>query len=64
MTLQQLRYIIAIAECGSITSAAQKLLIAQPTLSKSVSEQMCIRDRPRKCLSELLFRCTPILSAI
>ena len=38
MTLQQLRYIIAIAECGSITSAAQKLLIAQPTLSKSVSE--------------------------
>lgn len=38
MTLQQLRYIIAIAECGSITSAAQKLLVAQPSLSKSVSE--------------------------
>lgn len=38
MTLQQLKYIIAIAECGSITSAAQRLLIAQPTLSKSVSE--------------------------
>ncbi len=38
MTLQQLKYIITIAECGSITSAAQKLLIAQPSLSKSVSE--------------------------
>lgn len=38
MTLQQLKYIIAIAECGSITSAAEKLLIAQPSLSKSVSE--------------------------
>lgn len=38
MTLQQLKYIIAIVECGSITSAAQKLLIAQPSLSKSVSE--------------------------
>lgn len=38
MTLQQLRYIIEIAECGSITSAAQKLLVAQPSLSKSVSE--------------------------
>ena len=38
MTLQQLKYIIAIAECGSITSAAKKLLIAQPSLSKSVSE--------------------------
>lgn len=38
MTLQQLKYIIAIAECGSITSAAQKLLVAQPSLSKSISE--------------------------
>lgn len=38
MTLQQLKYIIAIAECGSITSAAQRLLVAQPSLSKSVSE--------------------------
>lgn len=30
MTLQQLKYIITIAECGSITSAAGKLLVAQP----------------------------------
>ncbi len=33
MTLQQLKYIITIAECGSITSAAGKLLVAQPSLS-------------------------------
>lgn len=38
MTLQQLKYITAIAECSSITSAAQKLLVAQPSLSKAVSE--------------------------
>lgn len=38
MTLQQLKYVIAIAENGSITSASAKLLIAQPSLSKSVSE--------------------------
>lgn len=38
MTLQQLKYIITVAECGSITSAAGKLLVTQPSLSKSVSE--------------------------
>lgn len=38
MTLQQLKYIIAIAESGSITSAAAKLLIAQPSLSKALSD--------------------------
>lgn len=38
MTLQQLKYIITIAECGSITTAAGRLFIAQPSLSKSVAE--------------------------
>lgn len=38
MTLQQLRYIIQIAQYGSITTAAQKLFISQPSLSKAVSE--------------------------
>lgn len=38
MTLQQLKYVIAIAENGSISSAAAKLLIAQPSLSKAISE--------------------------
>ena len=38
MTLQQLKYLIEIAETGSITMAAQRLYIAQPSLSKSVAE--------------------------
>ena len=38
MTLQQLKYIIAISETGSITTAAQRLFIAQPSLSKAVAE--------------------------
>lgn len=38
MTLQQLKYIITIAETGSITMAAERLFIAQPSLSKSVAE--------------------------
>lgn len=38
MTLLQLKYAVAIAECGSITAAAEKVFVAQPSLSKSVSE--------------------------
>ncbi len=38
MTLQQLKYIIYIAECGSITSAAKKMLVSQPSLSKAVAD--------------------------
>lgn len=38
MTLQQLKYVIEIAECGSISTAADKLFLSQPSLSKAVSE--------------------------
>lgn len=38
MTLQQLRYAIAVADAGSITAAATRLFIAQPSLSKALSE--------------------------
>ena len=38
MKLQQLRYIIQVAESGSLTAAAEKLFIAQPSLSKAVSD--------------------------
>ncbi|MDD4169134.1 MAG: LysR family transcriptional regulator [Desulfotomaculaceae bacterium] len=38
MTLQQLRYIIKIVECGSITEAARQLFISQPSLSNAVKE--------------------------
>lgn len=38
MTLQQLRYVIEVATSGSITAAAQRLYIAQPSLSRALSE--------------------------
>ena len=38
MTLQQLKYIIEIVNCGSINEAAGRLFITQPSLSKSVKE--------------------------
>lgn len=38
MTLQQLRYIVEISKCGSITAAAKNLFIAQPSLSKVVKD--------------------------
>jgi DNA-binding transcriptional LysR family regulator len=38
MTLQQLKYIIKIVECGSITEAARRLFITQPSLSTAVKE--------------------------
>ena len=38
MTLQQLRYIVTIVNCGSISEAAKHLFITQPSLSNSVRE--------------------------
>jgi DNA-binding transcriptional LysR family regulator len=38
MTLQQLKYILAIVECGSISEAAKRLYISQPSLSNAVKE--------------------------
>ena len=36
MTLQQLKYIVTVAECGNITEAAEKLFIAQPSLTSAI----------------------------
>lgn len=38
MTLKQLKYIIKIVECGSITEAARQLFVTQPSLSAAVKE--------------------------
>ncbi|MEN6348116.1 MAG: LysR family transcriptional regulator [Syntrophomonas sp.] len=38
MTLQQLKYIIKIVACGSISEAAKQLFISQPSLSNAVKE--------------------------
>ena len=36
MTLQQLTYLVTVAECGNITEAADKLFISQPSLSTAI----------------------------
>ena len=36
MTVQQLKYILKVAEVGSITEAAKLLFISQPSLSTSI----------------------------
>ncbi|RDY29583.1 LysR family transcriptional regulator [Lachnotalea glycerini] len=38
MTLQQLRYAIMIADCGSMNEAAKRLFISQPSLSGTMKE--------------------------
>ncbi len=38
MTLQQLKYVIAVAEAGSITEAARTLFLSQPSLSGALKE--------------------------
>lgn len=38
MTLQQLKYAVEIAGCGSITEAAKRLYISQPSLSNAIRE--------------------------
>ena len=38
MTIQLLKYIVAVAEVGSITEAAKQLHISQPSLSAALKE--------------------------
>ena len=38
MTIQQLRYAIAVAELGSITEAAKELHLSQPSLSTAIRD--------------------------
>ena len=38
MTLQQLRYVTAIAEAGTLSEAARRFYIAQPSLTASLRE--------------------------
>lgn len=53
MTLQQLKYVITIAEKGTISEAAKKLFISQPSLTNAVKElekemHVTIFDRTNK----------------
>lgn len=38
MTIKQLQYAVTVADTGSITEAAKKLFIAQPSLTSAVHE--------------------------
>lgn len=38
MTLQQLKYVVTVAETGNITQAAEKLYISQPSLTNAIRE--------------------------
>ena len=70
MTLQQLKYVVTVAETGTITEAAGKLYISQPSLTNAIHEleremQIVIFNRtnkgitfwvtPDRCLSRLKF---------
>ena len=53
MTLQQLRYIVTVAETGNITEAAKRLFISQPSLTNAIHElekemQITIFNRTNK----------------
>lgn len=56
MTLQQLRYIVTVAETGNITEAAKRLFISQPSLTNAIHElekemQLTIFRRTNKGVS-------------
>ena len=38
MTLQQLKYVVTVAENGTITNTAKKLYISQPSLTNAIHE--------------------------
>ena len=38
MTLQQLRYVVTVAEKGTLSDAAKELFISQPALTKAIKE--------------------------
>lgn len=40
MTLQQLTYLVKVAECGNITEAAEQLYISQPSMSTAIIERI------------------------
>ena len=38
MMLQQLRYVVKVAECGSITEASRRLFVSQPSITASIRD--------------------------
>ena len=74
MTIKHLRILVAVAECGSISQAAGRLYLSQPTVSQIVAEleQYCgarLFDRlsrrlyPTPACRELVAKAVPVLAA-
>ena len=38
MSLRQLRYLVAAADCGHVTAAAKRLNVSQPSISSAIAE--------------------------
>ena len=38
MTLQQLKYVVTVAECVNITEAAKHLFVSQPTVTRAIHD--------------------------
>ena len=38
MSLRQLRYVVAAADCGHVTAAAKRLNVSQPSVSSAIAE--------------------------
>ena len=38
MTLSQLKYVVEVVSCGTISKAAEKLYLAQPSLTAAIKE--------------------------
>ena len=52
MTLQQLKYVVTVAETGTITEAANRLYISQPSLTNAIRE---LEKEMKKAAADLRF---------
>ena len=64
MTLTQLRYVVEVADAGSITAAAARLFIAQPSLSKAVGELEAASELVRSTMEGVAQLRVPLIAEV